>query len=41
MCQVFLHEIVFSLKQFILAVFTIELNFAAILSAKALEMTFC
>ena len=34
---VILHEIVFCLKQFVLAIFAIESNFAAILSAKALE----
>lgn len=36
LCVLFLHELVFCLK-FVLAVFAIESNFAAILSAKALE----
>ena len=37
LCVVVLHEIAFCLKQFVLAVFAMELNSAAILSTKTLE----
>ena len=40
-CVVFLHEIVFCLNNFVLAIFAIESNFSDLLSAKALETSLC